>query len=277
MPTQYVYLNGRILPAEEAAISPFDIGLLRGYAVFDLLRTSGGRPFLLAEHLDRFRCSAAELDLTVPVDDSKLTGAIDELLALNGHAEATVRLVLTGGVSSDGMSYDSGSPTLFILTHELHEPPASLYERGGKLVTKNHQREFPYAKTTAYLTMVRNKPLVDAAGALDLLYHDDGLILEPATASFYLVQGTRILAPRNRVLRGTTGELVLRMASQKYEVVVGDMWLDDAFAADEAFLTSTTRGVAPIVLLDDRPIGDGAVGPVTKDLIRMFREALENA
>ena len=274
MHRQHIYLNGRIIPADEAAISPFDIGLLRGYAVFDLLRTVGRRPFLLAEHLERLRRSAAQLDLAVPASDEEIARAIGELVTRNGHSEATVRLVVTGGVSPDGMSYDPSLPTFFMLTHELHEPPASLYETGGKLITMNHCREFPLAKTTAYLTMVKHRPLVLEQGALDLLYHDDGLILEPATASFYLVRGETIHAPRDRVLRGTTAELVLGMARDRFEVVTGDMLLEDAYMADEAFLTSTTRGVAPIVRIDDTPVGNGTVGPVTRELIGLYAKAL---
>src|SRR5450759_1287243 len=130
MDTRYIYFNGHIVPADQAAVSPFDIGLLRGYAVFDLLRTVGGRPFLLAEHLKRLRASAAHLGLAVPATDGEISAVIDELLALNGHAEAAVRLVLTGGVSPDGMTFDASTPTFMILTHELHEPPVKLYETG---------------------------------------------------------------------------------------------------------------------------------------------------
>ena len=132
MRTHYAYLNGHIVPEQQATISPLDIGLLRGYAVFDLLRTVGGRPFLLADHLRRFHESARHLGLTVPATDLELTDAIGELLARNDHHEATVRLVLTGGVSPDGMGFDPSTPTLLILTHELHEPPASVYETGAK-------------------------------------------------------------------------------------------------------------------------------------------------
>jgi branched-subunit amino acid aminotransferase/4-amino-4-deoxychorismate lyase len=275
MRNHYVYLNGHILPAEQAALSPFDIGVLRGYAVFDLLRTVSGRPFLLAEHLRRFRSSAEQLGLKVPASDEEIRTAVEELLGKNGHEEATVRLVLTGGESSDGMGFDPSTPTFFILTHELHEPPAALYESGGKLVTQEHERELPVAKTTNYLTMLLHRPRAIEGGALDLLYHEGGRITEAATASFYLVKDGAILAPRDRVLWGTVGSLVLEAASERRRVVYGDITLDDARGADEAFLTSTTRGVMPIVQLDDEPIGDGRVGPVTGELMAIYRSALD--
>jgi branched-chain amino acid aminotransferase len=274
MQTQYLYLNGHITPVDEAAISPFDIGLLRGYAVFDLLRTVGGRPFLLAEHLERFRASAQELGLSVPATDDEIVSAIADLLARNGHREATVRLVLTGGVSPDGMTFDPAEPTFYILTHELHEPPASLYETGGKLLMREHKRELPRAKTTNYLTMLHGRHELGEAGALDLLYHDGTRIFEAASASVYFVRGNTILAPRDDVLWGTVGTLVMRLAQQRYSLERREVSLEEALEADEAFLTSTTRGVVPIVQLGDTRLGDGLPGPVTRELIALWREEI---
>lgn len=275
MRTTYVYLNGDIVPLEDARISPFDIGLLRGYAVFDLLRTVGGRPFLLAEHLDRLRASAAELRLAVPPTDAELADVIAELLRLNAHDdEATVRFVLTGGISTDGMKFDPSSPTFFILTHDLHEPPSELYEQGGKLCTHLHARECPTAKTTNYLTMLKNRPRLEAEGGVDLLYHDGNRVYEAASASFYIVRGETIFAPCEDVLRGTIGELALGLARTRFAIVSHSFTLDDALSADEAFLTSTTRGVVPIVALDDRRIGSGAVGEVTRYLMTAYADAL---
>lgn len=273
MPETHAYLDGRILPLSEAALSPLDIGLLRGYAVFDLLRTIDGRPFLLDEHLTRFRRSAAELGLTVPVTDERLAAVIDELLSLNGHTEATVRMVLTGGVSPDGMSFDPATPTLLILTHDLHELPADAYEKGSSLVTQRHVREFPEAKSTNYLTMLKHRPRALEAGATDLLYHDGRHISEAASASVYVVRGGRVCAPDDGVLEGTVGRFVLSLAAPDIEVEHGPIELAEVFSADEVFLTSTTRGVLPIVRVDDTPIGDGTPGPVTRELMRRFRSA----
>ena len=273
MQTQYAYLNGQVLPLAEASISPTDIGLLRGYAVFDLLRTVGGRPFLLAEHLRRLRSSAAHLGLEVPATDGEIAVIVDDLLARNEHAEATVRFVLTGGVSSDGMGFDPAAPTFLVLTHELHEPPEAVYENGVKLLTRQHCREVPEAKTTNYLTMLVNRPLAVAEGAFDLLYLDGDTITEAASASFYIVKDGVIHAPRAKVLWGTVGTYVLDLVRGTYDLVSRDIPLAEALDADEAYLTSTTRGVVPVVRLDDNLIGDGVPGPVTRDLMQRFRKA----
>lgn len=270
----HVYLNGEILPAEKAAISPFDVGLLRGYAVFDLLQTIGGVPFMLAEHLQRFRNSAELLGMRVPLDDSEIEAVILRLLGLNGHPEATVRLVLTGGHSPDGMHFDPNTPTLLIVTHELFHVPQEVYRTGAKLLAVEHHRELPEAKTTNYLTWLKNHPRIEAEGAMDLLYHENGLISEAATASFYVISEGRILAPQEGVLQGTVGSRVLELARQSYDVVIREVTLNETLAAEECFLTSSVRGVVPVTSIDDCVIGTGKIGPVTAHLMQLYSEVI---
>ena len=277
MQRRFCYLNGEIVETDQARISPYDIGLLRGYAVFDLLRTVAGRPFLLAEHLKRLRASAAELGLAVPASDAEIADAIDRLLELNEHTEATVRLVLTGGISADGMHATPGEETFLILTHDLPVLPTSTYERGARLVTHEHLRECPTAKTTNYLTLLKHHDVMADAGAIDLLYHDGERVTEAATASFFVVRDGRVLAPEADVLPGTVGQLVLEAAGGEFEVSYGDVTVDDVLGAAEAFLTSTTRGVVPIVEIDGRAIGDGRVGPVTRAVMERFDAAVASA
>ncbi len=271
----HVYLNGRIVPAHEAAISPFDVGLLRGYAVFDLLQTVGGKPFQLEGHLERFRNSASLLGLQVPLPDDEITRIILELLELNDYDESIVRMVLTGGESDDGMHFDPATPTFLIITHELFTVPEESYRSGTKLVTFEHRRELPQAKTTNYLTWLRNHSMLEQENAIDLLYHADGYVSEAATASFYVVRNGRIHAPDTGVLCGTVGTMVLDHAASEFEVVRGPVTLEDALGADEAFITSSVRGVVPIVQIDDSVIGDGTVGPVTTSLMTICRGAMQ--
>lgn len=268
---EYVYLNGSIIHSDKAVISPFDVGLLRGYAVFDLLQTIDGVPYMLTEHLARLRASAGTLGLGVPLSDAEIETIILDLLGRNAHAEATVRVVLTGGDSPDGMHFDAAAPTFLIVTHELFDVPASFYATGAKLLAVEHRREFPEAKTTNYLTWLRNHARIEAEGALDLLYHDRGVVSEAATASFYAVKDGRILAPDSGVLWGTVGSRVLDLARETYEVVLCEVTMDDVLGADECFLTSSVRDVVPIVKIDENVIGDGSVGPVTRELMARYR------
>ena len=163
-----------------------------------------------------------------------------------------MRLVLTGGVSPNGMHFDPETPTFFIVTHELFDVPASVYVNGAKLLAVEHRRELPEAKTTGYLTWLRHHPRLDAEGAMDLLYHSDGVISEAATASFYVVRDGRILA-LGAASVGNGGLWVLELASGEFEIVYGDITLDDTLGAEECFLTSSVRGVVPIVKSTSTP------------------------
>ncbi len=185
-----------------------------------------------------------------------------------------MRLVLTGGPSPDGMHFDPATPTFFILTHELKPPACVALRHRRQAATKQHLREVPEAKTTNYLTMLRHRHESFAEDAMDLLYHDGTYIAEAASASFYIVSNGVIRAPHSDVLWGTVGALVLELAAENHEVVLGGVTLEEAFGADEAFLTSTTRGVLPIVQLDGRLIGDGTVGPVTRELMAAWERVL---
>lgn len=270
----FVYLNGHIIPAEQAAISPFDVGLLRGYAVFDLLQTVGGKPFQLVEHLERFRSSAALLGLEVPATNEEITRIVLELLERNGHDESTVRLVLSGGESPDGMHFDASTPTFLIITHPMFAMPEQFYYQGAQLLALEHRRELPAAKSTNSLTWLRNHQRLEETGAVDLLYHADGYVSEAATASFYIVRDGRIYAPDSGVMHGTIGTLVLELAQPHHEVVWGPITMEQALAANEAFITSSIRAVVPIVRIDDHVIGDGTVGPVVRTLMTLCNEAM---
>ncbi len=272
---EFVYFNGAIMPAEQAAISPYDVGLLRGYAVFDLLQTIGGVPFQFTEHITRFRASAKMLGLEVPATDDEIAEITVELLRLNQCTEATVRYVLTGGESPDGMHFDPSTPTFLIITHTIFSVPAQYYATGAKLITHEYRRELPEAKTTNYLTWLRNHHKLDEAGAIDVLYHADGFVSEAATASFYVVRDGCVCAPGEGVLHGTVGALVFDLAASEYELVLGPVTLEDAISAEEAFITSSVRGVVPITRIDDRVIGDGTVGPVTTRLMEICRSAMK--
>ncbi len=277
MSNHFIYLNGEIMPAERAAISPFDVGLLRGYAVFDLLRTINGVPFLLKEHLRRLHSSADMLGLRVPISDTTVTRVIEELLELNAHTEATVRLLLTGGVSSDGMHFDPATPTFMIMTAELHSPPASIYTDGAKLTLVEHTREIPEAKTTNYLTKLLGDAKTAEEGSLELLYHTGGIVTEGASASVFFVRDGCILAPREHVLHGTMGAFVLDLARRDYEIRATEVSVSDALNADEVFLTSTTRDIVPIVRIDKHIIGEGTPGPIVRDLMDRYRIAASGA
>ncbi|MBX4210543.1 aminotransferase class IV [Candidatus Parcubacteria bacterium] len=192
MKENYVYLNGEILPVSEATVNVYDIGILRGYGIYEGIKTYNNKPFFLKEHLDRFRSSAKAIHLKIPISDAEIAKAIDDLVVKNGFKETNIRMILTGGNTLNGIEYDYDKPTFYMLAEESTDVPDHFYTDGCKLITFDHQRQYPEYKTTNYITGVNLQNLRKEKGALEILFVHDGKILECATSNFFAFHRRRI-------------------------------------------------------------------------------------
>ncbi len=270
-PEQYCYLNGKIVPLKRARVSPRDIGFLRGYGVFDFFRTINGKPFLYDEHIERFKNSAELFNLKIPIGDAELKKIIDKLILKNGFRESSVRIVLTGGELKNGMGFDSFSPTFLILVEKSKTPPAKLYKTGVKLITLEHRRELPRAKTLNYISAVRlcNSEL-KRKKAFEVLYTDRGRVLECSTSNFFIFRGGKLITPKKDILLGTTRNLVLKLAGKHFKTEEREIKSRELRFADEAFITASNKDILPVVNIDGKIIGDGKVGENTRKLMDAF-------
>lgn len=260
----YLYFNGEILPVETPLFTGNDLGVLRGYGIFDFFRVHRGVPLYFDDYLDRFYRSAEILGLTIPTDRPGIARAIGRLLDANGTTEGRVRLVLTGGASTDGMS--PGAENFLILLHPPLPAPGEL--AGVKVLTCRHQREFPEAKSTNYLTAVQGLPRLRAAGAVEFLYHDGARLLEGARANVFLVTPEGKLAtPGSGILRGITRLRTLALLP----VEERDIAVSELAGAKEVFLTGSGRLVVPITEFDGALVGDGEVGPVAREVLSLLQ------
>ncbi|MEK7084572.1 MAG: aminotransferase class IV [Patescibacteria group bacterium] len=266
---RYCYFNGKFISETRAAISPRDIGVLRGYAVFDFLVTQNGKPFLFDDHFARLQRSAKELGLSLPVSKAACAAIMHTLITRHPSQDAVIRTVLTGGVSSNGFAPD-GTPTFYILIEPRKKLPPAYYRDGARLITVDYQRFLPHVKTTHYIEAVRNNALCRKKNAVEILYVKDGLVLESASSNFFIVKRNKLITPAERVLPGITKKLVLKFARNKFIVEQRPLRLTEMYAADEAFLTASNKNILPIVKIDDRTIGTGRVGDVTKELMHLF-------
>jgi branched-chain amino acid aminotransferase len=272
---RYFFINKQILPAAEAALQLNDLGLFRGYSIFDYFRTHKGEPFLMQAYLQRFRSSAAQLRLTVPLNDESLEAVILELIQLNGFPESGVRLLLTGGYSENVFS--PSDPNLIIRIEKSVLPDASFYTRGVKLLSAEYMRDLPTVKTTNYLNAIRLWPAVEAAGATELLYHWGGYWLECSRSNFFIVaNGVLITPPPSAVLPGVTRAQVFALARQA-GIPVREQALPLAVIAEaeEAFITGTTKKIMPVVQIDEQQIGTGKPGPLTLQLMQAWKQLEE--
>jgi branched-chain amino acid aminotransferase len=244
------YLNGQFIPLATAGIPVGDLGLLRGYGIFDFVRVTGGKALFLDDHLDRFYNSAEKMRLPVGQAREALKKIILQLLQQNKLEDSGLRILLTGGISPDG--YEILQPNLVIIQQPVSPPPASL-PAPYKLATYNYQREMPEIKTTHYLMAVWLHPWMKAQGADDILYHHNGVISECPRSNFFLVtKDDRILTPANNILRGITRKQVLQLAAaNRMHVEETTISLDDFRDAKEAFITSSTKRIIPVGQIDE--------------------------
>jgi branched-chain amino acid aminotransferase len=274
---RYCYFNEKIIPAGKAHISPRDLGILRGYAVFDVMCTQNGKPFLFSEHWKRLRGSAKELGLVIPLKSKEYERIILKLVKANGFKKSTVRTVLSGGISSDGFSLDKGKETFYILVDEFKELPKEVFEKGARAITLEYAREIPRAKIASYIFSIRNYHRKIKAKALEMIYVKDGIALEASTSNFFIVKNGIVITPKEEILLGITRNLSVRLAKKaKLKVEEREVKLSELFDADEVFLSATNKDIVPVVRIDGKKIGDGKVGETTKKMMEFFGEFMRN-
>ncbi|QDH77515.1 branched-chain amino acid aminotransferase [Echinicola soli] len=255
-----------IISSEKASLHPLDIGLIRGYAVFDFFRTVDYIPLFLEDYLDRFIRSAAKAHLQLPIDKSKLRSLVLELIEKNDLKQGGIRMVLSGGVPDNHFSPDKGS--LYIFCEELLMPSDEKYRNGVHLLTTEYIRPIPEIKTTNYALPVFLSADWKANGAEDVLYHANGIISESSRSNIFLVKDNLISTPKSNILHGITRKNILALAPETH---VRDITLEEVMAADEVFMSSTTKRILPITKIDHKPIGSGKVGEHTLRLMELFK------
>ncbi len=277
-----VNVDGRIGPADEPWISPMDRGFLHGEAVYENLRTYGGEPLRLDGHLDRLRRSAAFARIEVPADDPEIVRRIREThAAMAGDGESSLRLILTAGPPD-------GAPSLVILVRRLAALPEDLFERGVGVLLSDWVRAAPgglpaHVKTTNLLGVQLAVREAEAHGAHEAVLRDsEGRLAEGATSNLFVISGgvVRTPAAEGGLLPGITRDLALQALADLGIPFEEARLLGGALeAADEAFLTSSSREVLPVVWWV-RPdgtrgdVGDGRPGPLSRRTLAGYRRAL---
>jgi branched-chain amino acid aminotransferase len=270
----FAIINGEIVAYEKAYIHASDLAIHRGYGVFDFLKVVRGHPYFLNDYLDRFYNSAAMMRLAVPLKRDELISKVFELIERNAIESSGIKMILTGGYSPDG--FQPGRPNLIITQNELLLPPADLIRTGVHVITHEHVRDIPEAKTINYTMGIWLIEKVRAARAYDVLYYKDGVISEFPRSNFFIVRRDgAVVTPSRNVLAGVTRKNVLMISSRYFETIEADVTLKDLTEAREAFITSTTKRVLPITKINDQSIGDGP-GSVSAKLLEELEE-LENA
>jgi branched-chain amino acid aminotransferase len=272
-------INGVHRSPEEAKVSVYDRGFLYGDSVFDTIRTYGGEPFALDEHLARLALSAEKVAITLPVDLATFCHEVRQAIRAAENPESYARIILTRGEGPLGLDPAlAREPLRVILVEPLTPLPGAVYRDGVKVVTVRTERAAdaaPGAKVGNYLGGMLALKQARAAGAHEaLIVNARGAIVEGATSNFFLLHGGALVTPPEEagILAGITRAHVLEIAAELgLDVKLDPIFPVDLDRAAEAFLTSSLREIIPVVKIDERTIGDGRPGPLTRRVHAAFR------
>src|SRR3989344_7931158 len=270
----YSYFNGQIKTLDKIRISPYDLGFIRGYGVFDVMRTQNGKSLLLNEHWQRFQNSAKTLNLKIPLGKNEYQGFVKKLLKLNNFSETLIRTILTGGISKDAFS-SSGRETFLILAERFKSLNKEIYEKGISAVTLNFCRELPEIKTTNYLEAIRCQNLKNRRKAFEIIYVKNGEVLEASTSNIFIFKKNVLITPKDKILFGITRNLIIKLAKNLFRIEERKISEKELFNASEVFLTATNKNIVPVVKIDDKKINNGKVGKNAKILMNKLSEFLK--
>lgn len=271
-PSKYTIINNDFLPADEASLKITDLALQRGYGIFDFFKILDGEVKFLEDHLDRFYNSAAQMHLPVAQTRDELKAMLFELMKKNDLPESGIKITLTGGYTPDG--YSIAEPNIIITQQALSLNRGDIAP-GIKLITHSHQRQLAHVKTLDYLMAIWLQPLIKEKGADDVLYHSHGIVRECPRANFFIVtQNNEVITTATNILKGVVRKQLLGIKDSGFTIAERDISLEDLRQCKEAFITSSTKNILPVIAIDGQAIGNGAAGDASIQLAAKLKQLL---
>ena len=277
-----VYINGKFYSEKNSKISVFDHGLLYGDGVFEGIRAYHGRVFKLKEHIDRLFYSAKAILLNIPMSKQQLMDATVETCRKNNLNDGYVRLVVTRGAGTLGLNPNRCSnPQVIIIADTIQLYPASLYKKGMEIVTvattRNHHNAVnPAIKSLNYLNNILAKIEANTAGYEEaIMLNSEGYVAECTGDNLFIIKDNQMFTPSlssgalHGITRQTSIDLVGELGVPTSEP---NLTRYDLYNADECFLTGTGAEIVPVVKIDERKIGNGKPGKITKKLVKAYQE-----
>ncbi len=262
------YYNDEFLSTQDISIHPTDLGVQRGYSIFDFFKLKNLSNPNIEDYIDRFFNSCRAVRITVKKTRTEIKKIAVDLLLKNDTRDGYLKIIASAGNSANGFNHEH-SPSLLFMAMPTKDWDRAYYTKGTRLLTSDYQRDIPHVKTTNYMHAAMQADLLKEAKAIDLLYHDHGLIREASRCNIFLIKDEALFTPSTHILHGITRKRVLStdigIAHHEQDIPLGMIE-----SADEAFITSTTKGVMPIVQIDDMIIGSGEVGAITNKYIEQI-------
>ncbi len=267
---KYCYFQGSVIEESKVSLPLDGLGTLRGFGVFDFFRMRDGKYTFLQDHLNRFERSQKFLGLSSIIGQDEIRDALDTLKDWNSFPDSSFKLVLLGDGDEGQAKLD---PLFYILHTNLASYQAPPY---ASVILHEYLREYPLIKSTNYFTsnLLHRKRIM--AGAVDVIYHKDGLVTEASRSNIFVIKDGRVVTPAKNILEGISRKQLLSLAALDVPISVEDVTLDDLLSADEVFICSTLKEVCPIIEIDGKPLGKGKVGPITRKMSQRFSELLRS-
>jgi branched-chain amino acid aminotransferase len=264
------YVNGDYLVADRACLRINDLGIVRGYGVFDFIRTYNGVPFKLKEHVQRLQNSAELIGISLPWSTQEIEAIAQETLNRNNFPEANIRIVVTGGYSNDFIT-PIDQPSLMVTVTPASEFPVDYYERGIKVITVQTERFLPGAKTLNYISAIMALQQAKLVNAVEALYvNQQGHVLEGTTTNLFIFRDSQLITPKDNILKGVTRDVVLELAKARFDIVEKPIYYSELSSCDEAFISATNKEIMPIVQVDELQLSNGKPGKNTQAIMDLF-------
>lgn len=278
-----VWINGKYFDKLDAKVSVYDHGFLYGDGVFEGIRIYSGKVFKHKEHIERLYESAKAIALTIPMTPAELMKVVEDAVAVNKKVDGYIRLVVSRGAGNLGLDPRRCEPVVIVIVDDISLYPPELYENGLEVITSSYIRNHPNAtnprvKSLNYLNNILAKIEAIRAGCLEaIMLNHKGEVSECTADNLFIVKRGVLLTPPPDagILEGVTRNLVIELA-QKAGIPFKESTLTrhDVYVADELFLTGTGAEVIAVTRVDERVVGDGKQGPITKRLRELFTAAV---
>lgn len=269
------FLNGQFVYENNLLISPRDLGYSRGYAAFDFMITSGGRPFMMDRHMDRLFNSCQAISLNIPWSKQQVADWVQQTVDANelGDEDMVMRIIVSGG--SSGTLTPAKTPTIVIIVEARMACPPEDYSNGVRILLTEFDRYEPQAKTTNYVQAIR--VMTAAPHDVDeIVYFSNNMVREGTRSNIFAVINDILTTPKTGMLGGVTRSVILNDLELTVQAEARDFTVQELLSATEVFITATGKEVMPVTKINDTPVGDGKVGDATKEVMAKFKNFFES-